>query len=156
MTEPARDQERRRILNWCLGNTAAADMVERLFLLSQFADDIVDGDSQAPSRDMVKALHLALVDLPANAFWRAHADKFGPVVSSVLLDWDASNSFAQSDNEISRMHAYVLREAGERVLFHAALLIGGIDHAANVRREAMQFYHLDHPETFAEWGGAAG
>lgn len=151
MADRGMTDETSQFIRWAKGDQNAAKLMLDLGRLSQLADDIVDGDAEHVSFDMTRVLKIALYDLPLNPFYRAFCHQLAPVCLTALLNFDASNEWAKSDNEKTRMFAFVLRESLEPVFALIALLVGGEDHAATVVREMHDYYHNKHQETFSEW-----
>lgn len=142
--------EQQRLLEWALGNADAAAFLSLVGRLSQLVDDIADREAD-PEEASAEVLRLALVELPANPFYRAHEAWFRPIFATSSLIWDASNEWARSERRTTRMYAYVLREIGEQVIVLTALLCGGWDHARKVTRDLHEFYHTTDQESFEDW-----
>jgi hypothetical protein len=151
-----RDQEYAKALEWCKGNRAAADFLMMGFEMTQIADDFVDRDvpdHQIDSGRMLRMLHLCMVDIPSNDFYRFNQAWFTPILSTSFLIWDATNHWAGHPSQDTRMFAYTWREICEQIVFMAARLIGGLDHARRVVRDVHEFYHYYHQgdENFHQW-----
>lgn len=144
-------EEREHMLQWFRGNMAAVQCVETFGRISQLADDIADGDAPDVPEAIEKLLLLALVDLPRNDFYRAHATMYAPLLAPVVINWGRSNEWARSTAIEDRMFAYVLRESGEQLITATAYAVGGPDHARAVARDVHQYYHVKHREPFIEW-----
>ena len=135
---------------WCCGDETAVDMLRIIGEASRIADDFVDGDTQSPD-DMAALLHLLLVALPSNQFYRQHQMWLLPVMVAGLQQWNASNDWAVSSDENVQMFGYVYREAMEQIISVVAMLCGGDAHGRQVAKEVNDFYHQRHGETFKEW-----
>jgi hypothetical protein len=149
-----RNEEHSRVLAWCKGDRAAADFLMIIGEISQIADDFVDRDvpeDQISGARMLRLLHLALVDLPANPFYARHQAWFRPLFSTSLLIWEATGDWEKSDKPDTRIFAYAYREICEQIFFMAANIIGGMEHARQVVREVHDFYHVEHAEDFKSW-----
>lgn len=143
-----------KLLEWCLGDRHAADFLARVFEVSQIADDFVDRDVPADwinGARMLRLLHLCLVDIPANPFYIRHSTWFTPLLSTCCMIWEATEDWRQSEEPDTRMFAYTYREIGEQIVFMAARLIGGLDHARAVIRDVHAFYHVHRAEAFDKW-----
>lgn len=152
MAEAEQIDEGAMFLAWCLGNRDAAEMIGALFEASHYADDIVDGDSTDVCRDMTRLLVTLFSRVVTNRFYMAHAERFAGAIVAATVDWNLSSEWQKSDDEIKQVYAYVLRETLEHVVVIAADLLGGSDHAMNVRRAVMVQYHLGkHRETVADF-----
>ena len=146
--------EYERILDWCLGNKDAANLMYNISIMSQIADDFVDRDvpqEDINSEKMLRMLQIALINIPLNPFYQKHQSWLIPVISSSLLIWDATNDWKKSDVLESQIFSYTYREIGEQILFTVAQCIGGLDHARKVIREVHDYYHVELNEKFTDW-----
>lgn len=147
--------EQENIKRWCCGDEAAAAMIERLGEVSQIADDFVDRDKPGcDSAAMARLLQLALVEIPNNPFYAKCRGYLAPLLTSALLQWDASNGWQHDARRESRVYGFVYRCALEKVIVATAYLTGGFDHARTVEREVHEFYRyspLADGETFEHW-----
>lgn len=126
---------------WFKGNQSAARFCADALSIAHSWDDLVDGDPA----DANAAFRKAVLELPANEFYRANFAFLHPVMVMVWAQWDAANELEKLADE--RPKAYMLR-ASIYQLFHAcAVLCGGLDWAAEVGPEIYRFYG-ESPESF--------
>lgn len=137
--------EYRRIQQWLLGNTEAADMVMCIAQVSQVADDICDEGS----REIGLVLSHTLFALNRNKFFQEHRQTIEPLLLGSVLMWEAANQWATHPRRETRMFAFVWRFILEQIVPVTAYLLGGHDHAVRVAVEMHDYYHAD--ETFEEW-----
>jgi hypothetical protein len=108
-----------------------------------FWDDLTDGDAQVPIGRVHQAMWAALLDLPANPFYRAHFEALHPVVKLAALDWMASTTLEKSDKatDDDLMAAFVLGQSWASILLAAATIINGpaaaMQFAPNIRQFAL-------------------
>lgn len=149
-----KEGEEERILEWCLGDRDAANLMLNIFLLSQIADDFVDRDvpqSYINSEKMVRMLQIALVNIPLSPFYQKYRSWLTPVISNSLLIWDATNDWEKDGTEAGKIFSYTWREIGEQILFTIAQILGGMDHARKVIREVHDYYHIETNNDFSTW-----
>lgn len=146
-------------LRWCKGDVYAARLIGSLALVSQVADDFVDGDNPKTtgsfaqrSAAMSGLLAAVFADVIPNPYFQQHKEVLLPLIVSSIVYWDASNDWAISEKKETRMFGFVHREASERVVAMVALLIGGWDHQRAVVREMHEHYHgKSAVESYEQW-----
>ena len=142
---------------WCLGNTDAAAVMGRFARLSQLADDFVDEEVKGDrSKSMVDLLHIALVELPINPFYRRFQTTYGSVIIQVLLMYHASNEWYDEDKRDVQMFSFVWREATELLINHTAYLVGGLEHAQQVVSELREHWKENDPDKLLQWSKERG
>lgn len=76
---------------------SAADWVLMLWQVIQCFDDFADGgDVSRPDLDAM--ILNALVNMPSNAFFRAHQDWLVPVMLQAVIKWQASDAAERAGN----------------------------------------------------------
>jgi hypothetical protein len=136
---------------WACGNSDAVSLLHCISAIAQLADDIVDGDSENRFADMGRLCFQTLVVAPSNPFFQKHHAALAPVLANISLTWEASEQWRQSEQEKTRMFAFVMRECSEQFAVTVALLTGGYDHARTVIRELHDVCVASDPETFSDW-----
>ncbi len=142
---------------WFLGDAAAVQLARDLAEVSQLADDLVDRDHGHALDDRrriaCRLLHLALIQIPANPVFTRFQAWLAPLLSDAVLAWDAATELERRDDETARVYAFVWRDQLERVVVQLAALIGGLEHARQVQREAFDYFRFEHPDgqTFIDW-----
>lgn len=144
-----------KLLEWCCGDKDAAAYLHNIASMVRLADDLADGDTTAPVPDMAHLLQRATVLLPSNPFFQRHQATLSSVWSVVVNAWLLSETWAKSDDETTRIFAFVRREDVETLLAVVATICGGPDHA---RRVMADIHLLSHAggETFADWEAEHG
>jgi len=132
---------------WFKGNQSAmrfcADMVD----VSHVWDDLVDCDKPVSAAKADATFRKMMLEIPANAFYRANFEFLHPVMVTVWAQWDAANKMEAHPIKNDFVKAYMLR-ASLYQLFHAcAVLCGGLDWAAEVGPEVYRLYG-EEVETF--------
>jgi hypothetical protein len=143
------------LLRWANGNTQAAEMLDIVGRIARLADDLADGD-QAPSVLKVgELLHMSMVDLPSNPFFKQHFQALIPSISDGILSWEVSEEWRAGEGK-RPVFGFVYREAVERIAHTVALLTGGTNHARRVIRELHAVCHDGVRETVDEWVSEKG
>lgn len=106
-------------------NEGAITFCETLFRISQTLDDIVDGDKSITQGDIVSAFWQALIELPANPFYRRHELYLRPLMATALQDWQDSVILERSNDHHHRTLAFVLRDQLAGLVVQCAYLVGG-------------------------------
>lgn len=150
MTMPA-DQAEETFTRWACGHEDAVRFLFQIGRVARLADDITDGDSRNVAADMGRLLFEALVTLPTNPFFLRHHATLAPILANVALTWEATEDWRRSNNEKTRMFAFVLRECSEQIATTVAMITGGYDHARTVIREAHLICTIGDNETFSDW-----
>ncbi|MGH8444914.1 MAG: hypothetical protein ACREVL_06580 [Solimonas sp.] len=125
------------------GNAAAIEFCLLLGSVSQTWDDLIDGDKPVTAQQINAAFFKALIQIPANRFYRIHFASLQPLMQAAAYDWLAANELERGGADEQAL-AYVLRDSLVAVVTQCAALVGGhgwaIDHAAAIRR-----YFHDEP-----------
>lgn len=115
----------------------AHDWLMSLWNAIQVFDDMADGD--APDReDLLAAVADTLVNMPANPFFRAHAETLLPLVAVAILKWRASDD-AEIAHEPSEM-SYAWRAGFYDVVLAVVQLVHGFEVAKDAARHVMSLY----------------
>ena len=93
-------------------NEAAAQFCEMLFRISQTLDDLIDKDNPVSDATLIRTFWEALIELPANPFYRQHEPYLRPLMASALQDWRDSACLERSDSHHYKTLAFVLRVHG--------------------------------------------
>lgn len=139
-------------VEWCLGNTDAAAVMGRFARLSQLADDFVDDEVPGNrSKSMVDLLHIALIELPINPFYKEFQTTYASVIIQVLLMYHASNEWYDNKKADVHVFSFVWREATELLIAHTAYLVGGFDHSQKVVLELREHWSKYDPDKLVQW-----
>lgn len=140
MTDKREEKEEALLYGALAGDTAAIDLCQRLFRVSQVIDDLVDNDRPVSTKDMRMAFWDMLIEIPANGFYQKHFTYLHPIIAASFLDWNDATAL-ETGTMHDRTMAFVLRDTIGQIIIHCALLIGGIHHATKwsirVRRHIM-------------------
>ncbi len=141
-----------KIRAW-VGDEAAAILVDKIFGVSQLADDLVDGDKPMDkSAAMVQLLTLAIVDIPANPFYRQYQGWLAPLMVNVLTAWGASNTWHKSTIADLQMMGWAWRDMGETLISGIAYLTQGAERALIVAQEVGEYYRTNNDaESLEQW-----
>jgi len=148
------DQIFLKLKEWACGDPDATDLLQHMYVASQIADDIVDGDvaPEKLSNAVASILRILGLVVPANPFFRRNADSLIQTLSLVIDCWDRSNEWAKSEDQSLRVYAYAHREASIQYIRQVALICGGAAHASRVFREAVAYFHAPgRVKTFEAW-----
>ena len=99
----------------------AIGFVEKLWRVSQFFDDLVDGEA-IEGDDFDDALRACLIGLPCDPFYSAHAANLAPVIMMAIEKWRASDFAELSGRADAR--SFVWRAGFYDVVLMCATLSG--------------------------------
>ena len=156
MSGLSRDRFEELALFCAKGDVTAAAFIVQLGRCARLADDICDGDSKAPHRDMA-LLVAGLAELfSANSFYVRHSAALLPEVIQVVLLWAESEQWATDGLRETRIWAFVERDAIQRISYTVALICGGVSHAQEAIRAIHAATHPDGCETFEQYEAEHG
>lgn len=123
------------------GNSDAVEMCEQIFHISQVLDDLVDQDKPVTSAQVIKTFWVALIELPANPFYRRHELIIRPLMAGALQDWTDSVTLEREPDSHSKHLAFVLRDQLTSLVIQCANLVGGYDWMQEVSVEIRKYFH---------------
>lgn len=130
------------------GNKDALAFLNMISKIAHVWDDLYDRDREV-SRDEINAVFwCALIELPANAFYREHESVLRPVIAQSILNWTIANQFENNDERLEI--AYIIRSSYIDVALVSALLIGGPEHAAKVGVGLRAWNHGETPKEYLD------
>lgn len=124
-------------------NEAAATYCEMLFRISQTLDDLIDKDKPVTDAALVRAFWEALIELPANPFYRQHEPYLRPLMASALQDWRDSVHLERSNSYHYKTLAFVLRDQLTGIVTQCAYLVGGYEWMSQVSPSVRAHFHED-------------
>jgi SAM-dependent methyltransferase len=130
------------------GNEDALAFCSQLHALLHIWDDLVDGDKAVGQAQLNEAFRSALVQLPLNPFFQAHAKTLVPVIDAGILAWEVSNVFERGLNRERWRKAHMLRVQIGAVFVMCAELVGGRPWALHV---APAMYDLIQGDTLSDY-----
>ncbi|WP_110665213.1 hypothetical protein [Salinicola halophilus] len=122
-------------------NEPAVSFCEQIFGISQTLDDIVDGDKSITQGAIIHAFWQALIELPANPFYRANEMFLRPLLAQSLQDWTDSTVLERTQDEHDASLAFVLRDQLTGVVVQCAYLIGGAQWMRQVSTAIRRYFH---------------
>lgn len=123
------------------GNSDAVEMCEQIFHISQVLDDLVDQDKPVTSAQVIKTFWVALIELPANPFYRRHELIIRPLMAGALQDWTDSTALERENDAHGRHLAFVLRDQLTSMVVQCANLVGGYDWMQEVSVSIRKYFH---------------
>ena len=129
----------------------AARMVCIITRMVRHADNCADRENEQPTPAMSNAMNCALVELPSNPFYMAHIASLGPLLSTIFVVWDASETLRCNGITQRRMWAFAWRDLISVVLFHTANLVGGPKCASLAVHTFVRDCIDENTETFEQW-----
>lgn len=148
---------RERYVRWAMGNRAALELLYLFCDMMQIPDDFVDADKPSDKAQrsalMTRLMHVVLHMLPENQLYKANAQYFAPVQTTVLVLWNIMNRWEDDEDESKRIYAYTYRNLAVQFFTLTAYLVGGWSHAVQVTEEVMDI--MIQGESFKEWDNAA-
>lgn len=124
-------------------NEAAAQFCEVLFRISQTLDDLIDKDKPVSDGVLIRTFWEALIELPANPFYRQHEPYLRPLMASALQDWRDSTCLERSGSHHYKTLAFVLRDQLTGLVTQCAYLIGGYEWMGQVSLSIRDHFHED-------------
>lgn len=121
----------------------AVAFCEQLFRISQVLDDLIDKDKPVSEVTITRAFWLALIELPANPFYRQHEPYLRPLMASALQDWTDATTMERAGDEHGKHLAFVLRDQLTAVVIQCAYLIGGYSWMQGVSEHIRRHFHED-------------
>ncbi|MDP4546480.1 hypothetical protein [Marinobacter sp. MDS2] len=122
MPRPDEQQFLQQALQGC---EPAIRFCQTLFRISQTLDDLIDKDKALTDSVIISAFWQALIELPANPFYRQHELYLRPLMAAALQDWRDSVALERSGSAHNQTLAFVLRDQLTSVVVQCAYLVGG-------------------------------
>lgn len=144
-----RDAKSERLLDLLCGNHDALRLAYLVGFLADVWDNLVDGDSETPSR-VNKAFWTALVEIPRNPFFAAHEKDLRPILMQGVVNWHIANEYQKSNDRELLARAHVLRYAIADVVTHMLVIVGGIEYARRVAPEVRAMLQDDTLDAFVQ------
>lgn len=116
------------------GNQSAVDFVLMVARVAGVWDALIDKDEPVSETDINDAFWLLAIEMPGNAFYRAHMDDLRPVMATGIVNWITANTMETMDFRAVEI-AHVIRYGIADVAIMAALLCGGREWATEVGPE---------------------
>jgi hypothetical protein len=131
------------ITDLCLGNRDAAAFALAYLAYCHCVDDLVDRDNDALcSQDHVIRTQMEMFfALSRNPFYLQNRDGLLALMLQGFLAWGDSMKWQHSGDESKVHDADVVKGQYHEVLFHVALIVGGVEHA---RKVTSKFRSYDH------------
>lgn len=124
-------------------DVCAIDMCKQLFQVSQVIDDLVDCDRPVSEAEIIKSFWVALIEIPANPFYRKHELYLRPIMATALQDWTDSVALERSGDAHGKHLAFVLRDQLTALVVQCAYLVGGHDWMQSVSIKIRRHFHED-------------
>lgn len=150
MLPESREARQAIFLRWANGNVHAASFLEQMAEIARLADDIVDQDTHR-QRNVCWLLSRVLTTLPSNAFFIAHHAALSPVLTTIIVQWEQSDTFRSSDDTLKHQFGFVIREAIDSLAITVAAITGGIEHARATATDIFDTCHGGSTETVEQW-----
>jgi hypothetical protein len=106
-------------------------------------DDLIDGDRELSDADINGAFWKALIDIPANPFYRKHELTLRAVLVQAIVNWSAATAL-ERDEKATRddlIIAFIIRSAYVDLLTMSATLIGGVEWACSLAPAIRRWAH---------------
>jgi hypothetical protein len=103
----------------------------------QVFDDVADGDPVA-RRDLDAAIWDCLVGISQNSFWKANSAHLGPVVATMILKWQASDTVERAGNADAM--SFVWRAGYYDLILICLSIVHGPEFAATNSHHVMALY----------------
>lgn len=116
---------------------------EMLFRISQTLDDLIDGDKPVTGDAIYRAFWDAMIEVPANPFYRQHEPALRPLMAAALQDWRDSVCLERHGDNHGRTLAFVLRDQLTSLVVQCAGIVGGFEWMQQVAVEIRRHFHED-------------
>ena len=123
---------------------SAAEWLMMLWNAIQLFDDVADEDP-IERQDLDAVIWNTLIAMPQNSFFAAHSGTMLPIVSSMILKWQASDRTEREGNADEK--SYMWRAGYYDVVLIVAQLCHGVKWAMDNAHVVMHMYG----ETYAEY-----
>lgn len=147
-SEPAKARE--ALLRWTNGDVHAADFIAQIAEIARLADDIVD-ERENRQRNVCWLLVRTMTMLPRNPFFAIHGASLGPLLTTIILQWEKSDEWRFSSDPMKQTHGFVIREAVGSLVYAVASIVGGYEHASRTVEDFFQTCHAGSTETVDDW-----
>lgn len=127
---------------------AAVAFCETLFRISQTLDDLIDKDRAPEDAEIMSAFWQALIELPANPFYRQHEPYLRPLMATALQDWRDSVAMERADDHHGKTIAFVLRSQLTSLVVQCAYLVGGEGWMNQVSVAIRRHFYEDTLDTY--------
>lgn len=140
--------EQLTLFRWAAkGDNAAALFLLAITDAAHAWDDVVDGDRELERAVLAQAFQALVLEIPANAFYRAHRASLDPLIQQAAVNWLVATDI-ERDASAPKHVAYILRSTYIDLIAHVALLTGGPLWAQLVCRRVRE---LNQDETFDDY-----
>jgi len=147
MPQPTERAFLQRVLK---GQAAPIHFCESLFRVSQTLDDLVDRDKPVTDDAIYLAFWEALIELPANPFYRQHEPFLRPLMAAALQDWRDSVTLERDGEHHGRTLAFVLRDQLTSLVVQCAGIVGGFDWMQEVGAEVRRYFHDEYLASYLD------
>jgi hypothetical protein len=135
-----------------MGNRHAADFVLMLARISHVWDDLIDRDKPVSNETINRTFFDALIELPANPFYREHYATLRPLMAIGAMNYEIANTYEALGGEERLALAHVLRYSIADIATAVALITGGPDWARKIgpelrqrsQKDTLQHYLKEH------------
>jgi hypothetical protein len=121
----------------------AVDWLMSLWHVLQVFDDYADGDP-VERKDLDATIWNTLVGMPSNPFFAKNCSSLLPVMSMLILKWQASDKAEREGTADQR--SFVWRAGYYDVLLMTVQLVHGTDAAHKIAHHVMSFYGESYEE----------
>jgi hypothetical protein len=123
----AQEMTDEKIAHALRGNRDAIAFFVMLRDVSHFWDDMIDRDRDLTAEYINDAMWMAMVEIPANPFYRANFDRLQPHIVTAIANWQAANLFEAGSDERQLQIAFISRSDYCNILLECVYIIGGRD-----------------------------
>ena len=127
-----------------------------LVYIAHLWDDLIDKDKDRSGSDINMAFAVALINIPANPFYKVHAATLHPILLNTILKWQDANTLEVGSEHDMRL-AFVHRAGIVEIFNICAYLIGGmpwaVEHGPDIRRMYQESWDEFSEEMIVKKGG---
>lgn len=128
------------LLEVCLGDADAVNMLLRLGKIFRVWDNVWDGDGAVSKEDIDGAFSDLAFDLSLNEFYRKHRHIIDAQIFVAWNAWQDSNIWRSDVDPAKGVAAWVIRDYCNELVQLCAFLKGGKDHARSISLKVRTAY----------------
>jgi hypothetical protein len=136
-------EQQRLLYEAVRGHADAIEFCITLVEVLHIWDDLIDKDKPVSPEKINQAFWKALVELPRNPFYAAHAHDLIPCLMTAIQNWHAANLMEATESEADKGIAFILRSSYADIVIQAAYLIGGCAWARVVTPKIRREFHRE-------------
>lgn len=145
-----RDDRVRQLTPLMLGNMAAVEFLVSVIEVLHVWDDLIDHDQPVSDTTINNAFYALLVTIPSNPFYRQNFDRLNPILVNAITNWHIANRMERVGDAYQHSISFILRSSYVDLTTQAAVIVGGLEHGAEVGYHNRLFAHKETLDGYLE------